>query len=277
MGALRATLFLLFEILTVIPWAFLCLLCAPLPRRMRYAVTMCWPSMQVWAARWLLGIRHEVIGAENLPDGPAILLSKHQSTWETLFYPSYMPRELCYVFKRELLYLPFFGWGIGLLDMIHINRGRALDAFEEVVRQGTQKLAQGRWIIMFPEGTRIAPGKVGRYKSGGARLASRTSTPVVPIAVNAGRLWPRNAFRKTPGVVTVSIGPPIETAGRSAEVINTEVQRWIEAEMRRISPDDYLSESSNEGANNNANESSPEDPPAPAAAAGAGAKDPANE
>ena len=242
MATLRATLFLLFELITVIPWAFLCLLCAPLPRRIRYAVTMCWPTMQIWAARWLLGIRHEVIGVENLPDGPAILLSKHQSTWETMFYPGYMPREVCFVFKRELLYLPFFGWGIGLLDMIHINRGRAVDAFEEVVRQGTVKLAQGRWIIMFPEGTRMPVGAPSRFKSGGARLAARTSTPVVPIAVNSGRVWPKNSFIKHPGLVTVSIGPTIETAGRSAEAINTEVQRWIETEMRRMNPEDYAVE-----------------------------------
>ncbi len=243
MPHLRAALFLLFELLTVIPWAILCLFCAVLPRRWRYAFTARWPAMQIWAARWLLGIRYQVIGAENLPTGPAVLLSKHQSTWETLFYPSYIRRELCFVFKRELLYIPFFGWGIGLLDMIHINRGRGASAFEEIVQQGAAKLAQGRWIIMFPEGTRTPVGKIGRYKSGGARLAVRTGAPVVPIAVNAGRCWPRKAFIKTPGLVTVSFGPPITTSGRSADAVNTEVQQWIEAEMRRISPDDYHQES----------------------------------
>ena len=183
MPAIRSTLFLLFQIVTVVPVAFGCLLWSPLPRHWRYRLTMAWPRMVIWGARIMLGIRHEVRGAGNLPDGPAILLSKHQSTWETLFYPTYMPRELCYVFKRELLYLPFFGWGIWLLDMIHIDRSKTNDAFEQVVRQGERKLAQRRWIIMFPEGTRTRVGSQGRYKRGGARLAVRTGAPVVPIAV----------------------------------------------------------------------------------------------
>ncbi|MEK9721286.1 MAG: lysophospholipid acyltransferase family protein, partial [Quisquiliibacterium sp.] len=199
--ALRAALFLVFQAVTVVPYALLCLLWAPAPLHWRYRLTVGWPKLVIWAARVLLGIRHQVIGAHNLPDGPAILLSKHQSTWETFFYPAYMPRELCFVFKRELLFLPFFGWGIWLLDMIHINRSRGNDAFEQVVRQGKAKLAQGRWIIMFPEGTRTAVGTAGRYKSGGSRLAVRTEAPVIPIAVNSGECWPRKAFIKTPGLI----------------------------------------------------------------------------
>lgn len=239
MAALRALLFAAFQVITVIPVAFGCLLCAPLPRPLRYRFTITWPAMVVWAARHLLGIRHQVIGAENLPDEPVILLSKHQSTWETLFYPTYMPHELCFVFKRELLFVPFFGWGIWLLDMIHINRRKGTDAFEQVVKQGAEKLAQGRWIIMFPEGTRTPVGSQGRYKSGGTRLAARTGATVVPIAVNSGNCWPRKALIKTAGLVTVSIGPPIRCAGRDPEELNTEVERWIETEMRRISPDRY--------------------------------------
>jgi 1-acyl-sn-glycerol-3-phosphate acyltransferase len=150
-----------------------------------------------------------------------------------------MPRELCFVFKRELLWLPFFGWGIALLDMIHINRRKGSDAFEHVARQGSDKLAQGRWIIMFPEGTRTPVGGQGRYKSGGARLAIRTGAPVVPIAVNSGECWPRKAFIKRPGTITVSIGPPIASEGLSAEALNQAVERWIETEMRRISPERY--------------------------------------
>ena len=238
-GALRASTFLAFQLVTVVPMAFVCLLMAPLPRPVRYRVTMAWPSWQVVAARVILGIRWEVRGRSNLPDGPAILLSKHQSAWETLFYPSYMPRELCYVFKRELLWLPFFGWGIALLDMIHINRRRGSDAFEHVVTQGAAKLAQGRWIIMFPEGTRTPVGSQGRYKSGGARLAIRTGAPVVPIAVNSGECWPRKAFIKQPGTITVSIGPPIASDGLTVDQLNQSVEAWIESEMRRLSPDRY--------------------------------------
>ncbi|MGE0799801.1 MAG: lysophospholipid acyltransferase family protein [Lautropia sp.] len=236
---LRSLLFMVVQVVTVIPWAFVCLACAPLPQPTRYRITVMWPRAMIHAARWLCGIRWQLLGTENLPAGPAILLSKHQSTWETFYLVSVMPRQLTFVFKRELLYLPFFGWGIGLLDMIHIDRSQGRDAFESVVTQGVRQLAEGRWVIMFPEGTRIPPGRVGRYKSGGARLAIRTGTPVVPIAVNSGRLWPKGKFIKTPGLITVSIGAPIDPAGLAPEDLTARVEGWIESEMRRISPADY--------------------------------------
>lgn len=243
MLALRSALFLLFQVVTVVPYAIGCLLVAPLPRRLRYRYTVGWPRLVILAARVLVGIRWQVIGASRLPDGPAILLSKHQSTWETLFLASWMPRELCYVFKRELLFLPFFGWGIALLDMIHIDRKRGADAFEQLVSQGSRKLAEGRWIIIFPEGTRTPAGSQGRYKSGGARLAVRTGAPIVPIAVNSGECWPRRAFVLRPGLITVSIGPTIPAAGRGADEVNAEVEGWIESEMRRLSPHLYAGDS----------------------------------
>lgn len=236
---LRSFLFILVQLVTVVPWAFVCLACAPLPVSVRYRVTVQWPRAMVAAGRFLCGMRWEVIGRENLPDGPAIVLSKHQSTWETFFLVSYLPRELCFVFKRELLYVPFFGWGIGLLDMIHIDRKKGRMAFESVVSQGTRQLANGRWVIIFPEGTRTPAGSQGQYKTGGARLAIRTGVPVIPIAVNSGRLWPKKKFIKQPGLITVSIGKPIESAGKTAEKLTSEVEAWIEREMRRISPADY--------------------------------------
>ncbi len=240
--ALRSGVFVLFQALTVAPFAVLCLLWSPLPLRWRYRLTVGWPRLVIWGARRIVGIRHRVVGAQNLPDGPAILLSKHQSTWETLFYPTFMPRELCYVFKRELLFVPFFGWGIALLDMIHIDRSRGNDAFEQVLRQGERKLAEGRWIIIFPEGTRTRAGSQGKYKSGGARLAVRTASPVVPIAVNSGECWPRRRFLLQPGLITVSIGPPIDSTGKGAEELNQQVEAWIESEMRRSSPHLYRDE-----------------------------------
>lgn len=239
MLAVRSVLFMLFQLVTVVPYALACLLMAPLPLHLRYRFTIGWPRMVLWAARVLCGVRWQVRGSEHLPDGPAILLSKHQSTWETFFYPSYMPREVCFVFKRELLWIPFFGWGIALLRMIHIDRSQGRDAFESVVAQGTAKLAEGRWIVMFPEGTRTPVGSQGRYKSGGARLAVRTGAPVVPVAVNAGECWPKKRFVLTPGLVTVSIGAPIPSDGREPDDLNAEVERWIESEMRRISPQSY--------------------------------------
>jgi 1-acyl-sn-glycerol-3-phosphate acyltransferase len=239
MLALRSALFLLFQAITVVPYGILCLLMAPLPLHVRYRVTTGWPRLVLWAARVICGIRWQVKGWEHLPNGPAVLLSKHQSTWETFFYISYMPRELCFVFKRELLWVPFFGWGIGLLKMIHIDRSQGRDAFESVVQQGQRKLDEGRWIIMFPEGTRIPRGRRGKYKSGGSRLAIRTAAPVIPMAVSSAACWPKRPWIKRPGLITVSIGPPIASDGLSPEQLSTAVEHWIEAEMRRIDPDAY--------------------------------------
>ncbi|HLT25078.1 MAG TPA: lysophospholipid acyltransferase family protein [Zeimonas sp.] len=239
MSVLRSALFHALQLVTVVPYALLCLLWAPLPRPLRYRLTLGWPRLIVHAARRLVGIDWRVLGAEHLPDEPAIVLSKHQSTWETLFYPIWMPRELCYVFKRELLWLPFFGWGIGLLDMIHIDRSRGALAFEQLVREGSIRLAQGRWIVLFPEGTRTRAGTRIRYKTGGARLAVRTGVPVIPVAVNSGECWPRRALVLRPGTITVSIGPPIASTGKTAEALAAEVESWIENEMRRISPHLY--------------------------------------
>ena len=239
MAWLRSFLYLVFLAVTVIPYAVLCTLCAPLPLPWRYRITMGWPRLAVWGARFILGIRWEVKGWENLPDAPAVVLSKHQSAWETLFFPAYLPRELCFVYKRELHKVPFFGWGLALLDMIAINRSNARGAMDQVTRIGTEKLAEGRWPILFPEGTRVAPGQKGRYLPGGARLAAHAGVPVIPIAHNAGEVWPRNAFVKKPGLITVSIGAPISSEGLSGAELNRRVEAWIEAEMRLLSPHRY--------------------------------------
>ncbi len=202
MIVLRSALFHALQLVTVVPYALLCLTWAPLPRAVRYRLTVGWPRLVIRMARSVVGIDYRVIGAERLPDEPAIVLSKHQSTWETLFYPSWMPRELCYVFKRELLWLPFFGWSIGLLDMIHIDRRQGAAASDQLLREGSIRLAQGRWIVLFPEGTRTRAGTRIRYKTGGPRLAVRTGVPVIPIAVNSGEYWPRRAFALRPGTIT---------------------------------------------------------------------------
>jgi 1-acyl-sn-glycerol-3-phosphate acyltransferase len=235
---LRATIYALFLLITVIPYAFACLLWSPLPLHWRYKLTMGWPQLAAWGAKVICGIRWQVQGTENLPDGPAIVLSKHQSAWETLFLPSHLPRQICFVYKRELHRVPFFGWGIGLLNMISIDRSQGRDAFDQVVTQGTRKLSEGRWPILFPEGTRTDPGLQGRYKSGGARLAVRAGVPVVPIAVNSGDCWPRGRLLY-PGLITVSIGTPIATAGKTPDAVTREVEAWIETEMRRLSPVRY--------------------------------------
>ena len=156
---------------------------------------MGWPRLAIWGARVICGIRWQVKGWENLPDGPAVILSKHQSAWETLFFPAYMPREVCFVYKKELHMVPFFGWGLALLRMIAIDRSKGRDAFEQVVAQGRKRMDEGRWPCSSGRHAR-APGQAGRFKMGGALLASRTGAKVIPVAHNAGECWRRNAFVK---------------------------------------------------------------------------------
>jgi 1-acyl-sn-glycerol-3-phosphate acyltransferase len=240
MRILRSALFILWMAVTVVPWAILVLLLSIFVRGTRlYWFTMMWLRMAIWGARVICGLSYKIEGMENLPESKVILLSKHQSTYETFAYPTIMPHPLCYVFKRELLYVPFFGWAMGRLDMVHIDRSKRAEAFNKVVAQGKQFMAQGNWIIMFPEGTRIPVGQVGQYKSGGTRLAIATDTPVVPIAHNAGEFWPRKSFILTPGCVTIRIGKPISPAGHTPDSLMREVQNWIETEMHSLAPHRY--------------------------------------
>jgi len=239
MAWLRAIIYQIFLVVTVVPYAIACIIWMPLPLSLRYRLTAGWPRLAIWGAKVILGLRWQVKGWENLPDAPAIVLSKHQSAWETMFFAAHLPRDVCFVYKRELHRVPFFGWGLALLRMIPIDRARGRDAFDQVIRMGRVRLEEGRWPLLFPEGTRTAPGKTGRYRMGGALLAEATRAPVIPIAHNAGELWPRNAFLKKPGLITVSVGPLIATEGLTAAEINDKVQVWIESEMRVLNPERY--------------------------------------
>ncbi len=234
---------MLWMLVTVIPWGIIMVLASVRVRGTAlWWMAVRWLGWVIGGARVLLGIQVRVTGMDNLPDGatsPAVLLVKHQSTLETFLLPTLMPHPLAYVFKKELLYVPFFGWAMGRLDMIHIDRGQRARAFSKVVAQGKLLLARGIWIIMFPEGTRIARGKKGVYKSGGTRLAIETGAPVIPIAVSSAKCWPRKAFVKTPGIVDVSIGKPISSHGRQPDELMREVEAWIETEMRRLDPEAY--------------------------------------
>ena len=228
---------------TVVPWALVVLAVSPFASPSRvYWLCVGWLRVAVRSGERILGIRNQVLGFEHLPTGttsPAILLVKHQSTWETFCMPTLMPHPLAYVFKRELLYVPFFGWAMARMDMIHIDRSKRAQAFAKVVEQGRRLLAQGTWVIMFPEGTRIPRGQQGTYKNGGTRLAVETGAPVIPVAVTSARCWPRKAWIKTPGTVTFSIGPAISSQGRQPDELMREVERWIETEMRRLDPEAY--------------------------------------
>ena len=241
---IRSALHMAVMLVTVVPYALLIVLVSLLGARgsALYRLAVGWLRMSVWTARVIMGIRYRIQGQENLPQGstsPAILLVKHQSTYETFLMPSIMPHPLAYVFKRELLYLPFFGWAIGRLDMIHIDRRLRAQAFQKVVQRGKELLDQGVWVIMFPEGTRIPRGEKGVYKTGGTRLAVATGVPVIPIAVTSAKCWPRRAFIKYPGVVDVSIGPLMPSVGRDPDALMAEVEQWIEAEMHRLDPEAY--------------------------------------
>jgi 1-acyl-sn-glycerol-3-phosphate acyltransferase len=243
MNLIRSIVHALWMLVTVIPWGLIMVTASIRVRgKPLYWMAARWLGWAVDGARVLLGIQTRVTGMENLPTGEnsaAVLLVKHQSTYETFLMPTIMPHPLAYVFKKELLYVPFFGWAMGRLDMIHIDRSQRAQAFNKVVAQGKVLLAQGIWIIMFPEGTRIPRGQKGTYKSGGTRLAIETGAPVIPIAVTSAKVWPRKAFIKRPGIVDVSIGKAIPSAGREPDELMREVEAWIEAEMRRLDPDAY--------------------------------------
>ena len=246
MPLVRSLIHILWLTITVIPWATYAIVASMFvsPTTM-YWLCARWLRLAVDSGTFILGIRNRVTGMENLPTGQtsaAVLLLKHQSTWETLCMPALMPHPLAYVFKKELLYVPFFGWSMARMDMIHIDRKDGRRAFSKVVEQGKRLMAQGTWVIMFPEGTRIPRGQQGVYKSGGARLAIQTGAPVIPIAVTSAKCWPRKAFIKTPGVVDISIGKPISSVGRKPEELMAEVEAWIEAEMRRLDPEAYAGE-----------------------------------
>ncbi len=245
MNFIRSLLHLLFMVVTVVPWALAVVIAAPFMDSTRvYWMCAGWLKLAVRSGELLLGIRNQVIGFENLPVGeraPAVLLVKHQSLWETFCMAALMPHPLAFVFKKELLRVPFFGWAMGRMDMIHIDRADGARAFVKVVQQGQRLLDQGTWVIMFPEGTRIDRGQQGVYKTGGTRLAIRTGAPVIPVAVTSAKCWPRKAFIKKPGVVEFSIGKPIPSVGREPDELMREVEAWIEAEMRRLDPTAYTS------------------------------------
>jgi 1-acyl-sn-glycerol-3-phosphate acyltransferase len=199
----------------------------------RYRLISGWSRLVIRLARWILGIEWRVEGRENLPSRPAVILSKHQSAWETMAFQLIFPPQVL-VLKRELLWIPFFGWGLALMSPIAIDRARGRSALRDIARRGRERLAQGFWVVIFPEGTRVHVGEKREYQQGGAWLAAQCGVPVVPVAHNAGRLWPRNAFLKSPGTVTVRIGPPIPTAGRDAKQISAEAEAWIEGEQRTL-------------------------------------------
>ena len=235
---LRSLLFMASLILMTPPFIVVLLLLAWLPKRLLRRLSMIWVDTAIWLIRHLLGIDHRVIGAENIPQRSCVILSKHQSAWETIVLQRIF-EWTSFVYRRELHWLPFFGWGLALMPFVAIDRTAGKKALNRLATRGKQRLDEGYSVLIFPEGTRMAPGRQGRYKIGGAYLAEKAGAPAVPVALNSGEFWRRNAFMKRRGTVTVSIGPAIDPAGLSAEDINRRAEAWIESEMRRISPDLY--------------------------------------
>jgi 1-acyl-sn-glycerol-3-phosphate acyltransferase len=242
---LRSLLFVLWMAVTVIPWGTAMVLLSIFTRGAPlYWGCVGWLRTAMWGMRVICGVSWRVSGMQHLPtaaDGNAavLLAPKHQSTLETFLFPTLMPHPLAYVFKRELLYVPFFGWAMGRMDMIHIDRSKRAQAWNLVAEQGKRLFAKGVWVIMFPEGTRIPRGQAGVYKTGASRLAVAAGVPIAPIAMNSARCWPRKSFLLRPGVVDISIGVPIPSVGRDPEALMQEVEQWIETEMRRLDPEAY--------------------------------------
>lgn len=230
---LRSSLYMLLQVIITPPYALVTLMCFPLSPHQRYRVTSSWTRMMLFLLWHVCGIRYRIIGAEHIPQIPSIVLSKHQSAWETLAFQEIFPPQV-WVLKKELLRIPFFGWGLAMTSPIAIDRSARKKALEQIVEQGRDRLQQGFWIVIFPEGTRIPPGQRGKYRIGGAWLATHVHVPVVPVAHNAGELWGRNSFIKYPGTVTVSIGEPIDSTGMEAGELNARVETWIEGEVLRI-------------------------------------------
>jgi 1-acyl-sn-glycerol-3-phosphate acyltransferase len=233
MSTLRSLLFLLFQVLVTPLYAVAMLATFWMPRIPRYRMARSWCHVNLLGARWICGIRWRVEGLDNVPTTPHIVMSKHSSTWETLSLNLYFP-PLAFIAKKELLSIPFFGWGFALSSPITIDRKAGRDAMDQMIEQGRQRFMQGFWIVVYPEGTRIPVGSHMRYKTGGARLAIGLDVPILPVAHNAGYLWPRGLLGKRPGVITLSIGAPIAPAGRDAGTLTRVVETWIEDEVARL-------------------------------------------
>ncbi len=229
---LRSGLFFVGQVITAPIFTLIALLALPLNPITRNNLISGWARSMLWWLKVTCNIRYEITGLENIPHSPTIILSKHQSAWETFAFQAIFPTQV-YVLKRELLWIPIFGWGLAMSSPIAINRAAGREALKQLVEKGKDRLAKGLWVVIFPEGTRIAPKKRGKYHIGGVWLAVHTQTPVLPVAHNAGDFWPKG-FIKTPGVIQMHIGKPIQTAGLKSDALNQQVENWIEAEMETL-------------------------------------------
>lgn len=231
---LRSLVFSTGSIFSTLFFAITCLFTIVLPYRARYAYISQWRYFNLWWLEKTCGIDYEVEGLQNIPDGePAIIFCKHQSTWETLAIAKLFPPHV-WVLKRELLWVPFFGWGLAMLSPIAIDRGAGRKAVKQIIKQGKERLSSGKWVVVFPEGTRVPHGSEKKFGIGGAVLAQSTGAPVVPVAHNAGKFWARRRFTKQPGTIKLVIGPVIQSKNRKAADINADAEKWINDTVRQL-------------------------------------------
>jgi len=234
MNRARGWLFSALLVLNTIAGSLWAVVLWPLPHRIGYFFAVrCWALANLWLLRVICGVGWEVRGAHNLPTEPSVVLMKHSSAFETIAQALLFPRQT-WILKRELMFLPVFGWGLAAMRAIGVDRARGSRAIRSLVRLARERLAEGLWIIVFPEGTRVAPGQTGNYAPGGAMIASAACRPVVPVAHNAGDYWPRRSAAKKPGTIRVVIGPPLDSRHQGARKLTGDAKAWIEEEVGKL-------------------------------------------
>ena len=224
---LRSLLFYIGQIISTILIAPIGVIAFPLDFKKRYYLITRWAVFNLWWLKLCCNVRYEIVGIDNIPEKPCIVMCKHQSAFETLALQRIFIPQI-WVLKKELLQIPIYGWGLASMQPIAINRDSTIKSFKQIADQGYERLKKGYWVVIFPEGTRVAPNKKKKYLPGGGMLAEKSGAQVVPIAHNAGRLWPRNSMIKKPGLITIKIGPVIKSENKSAKQITNEVENWIE-------------------------------------------------
>lgn len=222
----RSLLFYAGLVLSTIIAVPVLLIIYPLPFRLRYFAVTRWTVFNLWWLKITCNLKYTLSGTENIPEGPAIIICNHQSAWETLALQIIFPQQ-AWILKRELLWIPIYGWGLATMDPIAIDRGSAVKSFRQIIDQGCDRLSKNIWVVIFPEGTRVAPGEIRKYLPGGGLLAEKSGCPIVPVAHNSGYFWPRNSLIKKAGTITMIIGPVIDSRGKPAEEIMHEAETWI--------------------------------------------------
>lgn len=230
---IRSSIFFIFQSVTAVIFSCVGVVLWPLPFKWRYAVVSQWAKSNIWLLAKICDVHLEVEGKENIGEEPAIIICKHQSAWETLALQTVFPPQV-WVLKRELFWIPFFGWGLASLKPIAIDRKAGRKALSQVIEQGLDRLSSGAWVVIFPEGTRIARGFIGRFGIGGARLAVETGYPVIPVAHNAAKAWPKHGFVKYPGVIKMVIGEKIASKDVAAGDLNQQLFDWMEDKMTQL-------------------------------------------